>query len=72
MKKKLVFLTGFMASGKSTIGPILAITLGWNFYDLDKLVEEKTGMLVREILKSMASHIFRNLEKQSLQEFSAA
>lgn len=68
MKKKLVFLTGFMASGKSTIGPILANTLGWNFYDLDKLVEEKTGMLVREIFEKHGEPYFRNLEKQSLQE----
>ncbi len=68
MKKKLVFLTGFMASGKSTIGPILANTLGWNFYDLDKLIEEKTGMLVREIFEKHGEPYFRNLEKQSLKE----
>ena len=41
MNKKKYFLTGFMAAGKSTIGPILANTLGWDFYDLDKEVEKK-------------------------------
>ena len=42
MKKKLIYLTGFMASGKSTIGPILANTLGWNFFDLDRVIEQDT------------------------------
>ena len=37
--KKIYYLTGFMAAGKSTIGPILANTLGWDFYDLDKEIE---------------------------------
>jgi shikimate kinase len=68
MKKKLVFLTGFMASGKSTIGPVLANTLGWNFYDLDKVIEEITGMLKREIFEKHGEHYFRNLEKHSLHE----
>jgi len=38
-KKSLVYLTGFMGAGKSTIGSILANTLGWDYYDLDRLIE---------------------------------
>ena len=41
MKNKKIFLCGFMTSGKSTIGPILANVLGWKFYDLDKVIEEE-------------------------------
>ena len=41
MRKKIYYLTGFMAAGKSTIGPILANTLGWDFLDLDKAIEVK-------------------------------
>ena len=49
MKNNLIYLTGFMASGKSTIGPILANTVGWNFYDLDKVIEDETNKSVRSI-----------------------
>ena len=38
--KSLIFLTGFMGSGKSTVGPILANTLGYRFLDIDKLIED--------------------------------
>jgi shikimate kinase len=68
MKKKLVFLTGFMASGKSTIGPILANTLGWNFIDLDKLIEEKEGKSIKDIFKEEGEEHFRFLERKMLIE----
>jgi len=68
MKKNLVFLSGFMASGKSTIGPILANTLGWNFFDLDKLIEEKEGKKIREIFENQGEDYFRSLEKKILKE----
>lgn len=66
MKNKLVFLTGFMASGKSTIGPILANTIGWDFYDLDKLIEEETAMSIKEIFKVNGEAFFRRLETEML------
>jgi len=37
--KSLIYLAGFMGSGKSTIGPILANTLGFEFVDIDMFVE---------------------------------
>jgi shikimate kinase len=71
MSRKLVYLTGFMASGKSTVGPILANTLGWNFYDLDELIEIKSGKSVREIFERDGELAFRNLEKEILMEVSS-
>ena len=68
MKKDLVFLTGFMASGKSTIGPILANTLGWRFYDLDKLIENKTGKQIKDIFKENGEEYFRKIERETLIE----
>lgn len=70
MKRKLVYLTGFMASGKSTVGPILANTLGWNFYDLDGLIEINCGKSIRKIFKEEGEKFFRNLEKETLTEVS--
>ncbi|MBK7630639.1 MAG: shikimate kinase [Ignavibacteriales bacterium] len=68
MNKKIVYLTGFMASGKSTIGPILANTLGWNFFDLDKLVEKKTGKSIKKIFENEGEEYFRNLETEILRK----
>jgi shikimate kinase len=70
MKKNIFYLTGFMGSGKSTIGPILANTLGWEFYDLDKLIEDKVGKPVRKIFEVHGENYFRNLETEMLLELS--
>lgn len=66
MKKTIVFLTGFMGSGKSTIGPILANTLGWDFIDLDKEIEANTGYKVRELFEQKGEVYFRELEYETL------
>lgn len=66
MNKKIIYLTGFMASGKSTIGPILANTLGWNFFDLDRLVEQETGKSVKKIFEDEGEEYFRRIETETL------
>ena len=68
--KNTIYLTGFMGSGKSTIGPILANTLGWDFFDLDKLIEDKTGKKIREIFEQEGENHFRKLETNTLKEIS--
>src|SRR5690606_40072973 len=68
--KQIIYLTGFMGSGKSTIGPILANTLGWDFYDLDRVIENKTGKKVREIFEQDGESFFRSLETETLEELS--
>jgi len=70
MKKKIYYLTGFMAAGKSTIGPILANTLGWNFYDLDKEVEKKERMKVVELFDQKGEDYFRKSETALLEQLS--
>jgi shikimate kinase len=68
--KQIIYLTGFMGSGKSTIGPILANTLGWNFYDLDRVIEKKTGKSVREIFEQEGEDFFRKIETETLKDLS--
>jgi len=70
MKNKIIFLTGFMGSGKSTIGPILANTIGWDFYDLDKIIEEKIGLKVSDIFEKFGEVHFRKIEKETLNELT--
>jgi shikimate kinase len=69
-KKNLIYLTGFMGSGKSTIGPILANTLGYDFVDVDKLVVERVGKSVKEIFQDEGEKYFRTIEWNIIQEVS--
>lgn len=65
--RSLVYLTGFMGSGKTTIGPILANTLGFRFMDIDRWIEEKAGKNVNEIFREVGEEGFRRLEHEALQ-----
>jgi len=67
---RLIYLTGFMGSGKSTVGPILANTLGYEFLDVDKLIEQKIDKPVVQIFKSVGEQGFRGIERKTLQEIS--
>jgi shikimate kinase len=69
-KKSLVFLTGFMGSGKSTIGPILANTLGFQYIDLDRIIEQKAQKKVVEIFSTDGEQYFRTLERTALEELA--
>ena len=66
MKTKIIFLAGFMGAGKSTIGPILANTIGWDSCDLDLLIEEITGKKVRQIFEQDGEEYFRRIESEML------
>lgn len=66
--KKLIFLTGFMGSGKSTIGPILANTLGFEFIDIDKEIETITQKKILEIFQNNQEKEFRKLESEVLKK----
>ncbi|CUU02133.1 shikimate kinase [Candidatus Thermokryptus mobilis] len=68
MKKSLIFLTGFMGSGKSTIGPILAEKIGYDFIDLDELIENIEGQSIVDIFKEKGEIYFRNIERKILRE----
>jgi shikimate kinase len=70
-RSQRIFLTGFMGSGKSTIGPILANTLGYDFIDIDKAIEKHTGKSVREIFHAQGEEYFRQLERALLQDLQA-
>lgn len=67
-QKSTIFLTGFMGSGKSTVGPILANTIGFKFIDLDALIENKVGKKIGEIFASEGEQKFRAIERQTLTE----
>ena len=59
---------GFMASGKSTVGPVLAAKLERQFIDLDRVIEAKAGCAVIEIIQREGEERFRRLETETLNE----
>ena len=67
-----IYLTGFMGSGKSTIGPILANTIGYDFIDVDKAIESQTGQTVKELFQTKGEEYFRMLERDLLQKVLAS
>lgn len=67
----LIFLIGFMGSGKTTLGRPLAARLGYRFVDLDRAIEEGEGMTIGEIFSVRGESYFRSLERVYLQEVIA-
>lgn len=62
-----LFIVGFMASGKSTAGQMLAQKLGWQFADVDADVEREQGTTIREIFEKRGEGAFRVIETQTIQ-----
>ena len=62
----LITILGFMGSGKSTLGKIIANRLGLNFIDLDDYIEENEKMSIPEIFNKKGEQDFRSLETQYL------
>ncbi|HLV46094.1 MAG TPA: shikimate kinase [Flavobacterium sp.] len=69
MDRKKILLVGYMASGKSTVGKVLANELGIEYLDLDKLIEQKNDKTVPEIFAEDGEIFFRKQEYQLLHEW---
>jgi len=57
-----IYVVGFMASGKSTIGRLLAGRLGWNFFDIDEEIEAAEKTTIAEIFDTRGEAEFRRIE----------
>lgn len=72
MKKKFgnIVLCGFMGSGKTTAGRLLAESTGRRFVDLDQWIERKEGMTVSGLFARYGEARFRELERTAAEELS--
>jgi shikimate kinase len=61
-----VFLIGFMASGKTTVGRLVAEGLGWQFRDLDQVITDGIGRSVAQIFADDGEAGFRRRENEAL------
>lgn len=63
-----IFLIGFMGSGKSTVGHILAEKLGYFFVDTDSVVEESCKMIIKDMFDQRGEEYFREREYEALEK----
>jgi len=66
-----IVLTGFMGSGKSTAGPLLAARLGWNFIDVDDVIEAEAGSTIAALFAHHGETAFRELERDTIARLTA-
>jgi shikimate kinase len=67
-RPRTVALIGFMGAGKTSVGQALARRLGWEFVDVDRRVEARTGHSVAEIFATAGEQAFRYAETDALRD----
>jgi shikimate kinase len=63
-----IYLVGFMGTGKTSVGRQLAKEKGWNFVDLDELIELKEQRKIVDIFANSGEPYFRKVEKNILKQ----
>lgn len=66
MKSDKIYLVGFMAAGKTTVGTELAQRLHWRFEDIDTLIEARERQTVADIFARRGEPYFRAAEREML------
>lgn len=72
MNNRNLVLCGFMGSGKTTVGKLLAKKLGRTFVDMDAYIENAAGMTVSRIFETQGEPSFRQMESKAAKELSEA
>jgi len=68
---KNIVLVGFMGTGKTTVGELLAKQTGMPLVDMDALIMERAGKTINDIFANEGEPHFRNLEREMAQELAA-
>ncbi len=63
-----IYLVGFMCSGKTTVGKLLADELGWFFGDVDEDIESEQGTTIAQIFDTRGEEAFRELETAAIRK----
>ncbi len=71
MNRINIVLTGFMGTGKSTVGRLLSRRLGLKFVDIDELIEAEAGMTISEIFGTKGEAAFREMESVMVKRLAA-
>lgn len=66
-----IVLVGFMGSGKTTVGKLIAKQTGMPLIDMDSIIEDRAGMTITEIFAEKGEPHFRALERSLVQELAS-
>ncbi len=69
--RRNIIITGFMGTGKSAVAKELAQKLGMKFIDMDKIIEERQGMIISDIFTRYGEQYFREQENKLVKELSS-
>ncbi|MEI8342474.1 MAG: shikimate kinase [Verrucomicrobiota bacterium] len=72
MSRENIVLIGFMGSGKSSVGRMIAAKLDQRFVDTDHLIVQKNGVEISEIFKNQGESYFRDQERLALESLQDA
>lgn len=67
-----IVLTGFMGSGKTTVGPLVAERLSWKFLDVDDVIEAESGVTIAELFARHGEAHFRTREHATIAHLALA
>ncbi|MFN3966602.1 MAG: shikimate kinase [Endomicrobiia bacterium] len=65
-----IVLTGFMGTGKTVIGKLLAQKLSWEYIDTDELIEKRENMKISDIFATKGEPYFRKIETEVVKDVS--
>ena len=65
-----IILTGFMGSGKTTVGEVLSRRLDWPLIDMDTEIEREEEMKISEIFSTLGEPAFRDMETEMAEKLS--
>lgn len=64
----VITLIGYRGCGKSSVAPLVARSLGWEWFDSDQIIEQQAGCSIREIFEAEGEAGFRRREMQILEQ----
>jgi shikimate kinase len=66
-----IVLTGFMGSGKTTVGPLVAGRLGWRFVDVDDVIAAEAECTIPELFRRDGEAAFRERERATIERLAS-
>jgi shikimate kinase len=70
-RKRNIVITGFMGTGKTTVGLVVSKRLKMDFHDTDDMIERESGLTISRIFDEYGEDYFRNLERKVIEDLAS-